>query len=232
MQTTRTWVTFKNSPMTSFKLAMALFLFLLTSGFAFAQDSPGRFEIGGGFTAVRFSIIGGAPASIGGGVFFNSAPTFGPEVSGDFNFNRHFALDGAFSWLPADPEHLQTGLFGLKAGARTQHFGFFGKVRPGFMHLGDVVRDQTIAFDPNVPGLTNTLRRTGLTQPILDVGGVLEYYPARHWALRWDMGDTIAFEEKGTTLTEAIVGSPTVTVQTPAATTNNFQFSTSVHYRF
>lgn len=74
-----------------------------------------------------------------------------------------------------------------------------------------------------------------LTQPALDLGGVVEYYPAKHWAFRWDLGDTLLFEEKGPTFT--VISPPGLppflqSPPAPARTTNQFQFSMGVHYRF
>ncbi|MFI5103620.1 MAG: hypothetical protein ACHP79_01735, partial [Terriglobales bacterium] len=77
------------------------------------------------------------------------------------------------------------------------------------------------------------LRFGRLTQRALDLGGVAEYYPARHWAFRWDFGDSLVFQEKGPTFNFTGVGAPT---QQPFTQrnfgSNHFQFSTGVHYRF
>ena len=172
--------------------------------------------MGGNFTAVRLGV-----------------GQFGPGIEGDFNFGRHFALDGAYSWLPTGSTHAMTGLFGAKVGTRTQHFGFFGKVRPGFISFGNTLRAETINFAPG-PTLPIVSFRFGrLTERALDLGGVMEYYPARHWALRWDMGDTLLFRERGTP-SITIIGLPIVPPSLPFSSgiTSNFQFSTGVHYRF
>src|SRR5215471_17421945 len=88
--------------------ALVILALLLTySPLSSAQDSPGRFEVGGNFTALRL----------------NGTANFGPGLEGDFNFGRHFALDAAFNWLPASPYgHTIQGLFGGKVGTRTEHF--------------------------------------------------------------------------------------------------------------
>jgi hypothetical protein len=184
-----------------------------------AQDSPGRFELGGNFTATHFGTA-----------------AIGPGVEGDFNLGRHLALDGAFIWMPKSffQGHTTMGLFGVKAGARTQHFGFFGKVRPGFMAFSNALREETLTFGSGGITIDTSLRFASLTQRALDMGGVLEYYPARHWALRWDFGDTVLFQEAGPKLTLINTGSPPVNLvaTAPGRTSNNFQFSTGVHYRF
>lgn len=51
---------------------------LLCSGLAYAQDKPGKFEIGANLTAIRNPEL-------------SSEAGLGAE--GDFNFSRHFALD-------------------------------------------------------------------------------------------------------------------------------------------
>jgi hypothetical protein len=212
MQTTARRVVF----MLLIKLSLVCLLFITTQP-AFSQDSPGRFEVGGNFTALRF----------GRGGFF------GPGVDGDLNFGRHIALDGSYSWLPSSPTHLMTGLFGAKVGTRTEHFGFFGKVRPGFVSFGNMERSATEIIGPGLVSSVS-LRFARQTERALDFGGVVEYYPARHWALRWDVGDLVAFQEPSPTLTIIINGVPHTTTFNafPPGTLHNFQFNTGVHYRF
>ena len=193
-----------------------LFIIVLCCALAAkAQDSPGRFEAGGNLTVLKTSV----------------GANFGPGLEGDFNFGRHFALDAALSWMPADrPGHLTQGLFGAKVGTRTQHFGFFGKIRPGFVSIGDTFRQETLVFTGALA--MPSVRFARLTERAVDLGGVFEYYPARHWALRYDLGDTVIFEEEPTfTLINApfaLNGPRTI----PNHTRNRFQFSTGLHYRF
>jgi len=200
----------------AFNLVIVCFLF--SSTLALAQDSPGRFEVGGSFTALHFHRAG-----------------FGPAVEGDINFGRHFALDGAFSWFPKNTigHNAMTGLFGVKGGIRTEHFGLFAKVRPGFLTFSNALREETIMFTPGpiFPiGTLSSLRFGRLTQTALDMGGVAEYYPARHWAFRWDMGDTLVFQEKGPTINQIGVITSSFTQRNFGS--NHFQFSSGVHYRF
>lgn len=198
------------------KLAAVFLLFYSTLALV-GQDSPGRLEVGGGLTAIR------------NGTFLPS--NLGPGLEADLNLGRHFALDAALDWLPSNTNAGSTliGLFGGKVGTRTEHFGFFGKVRPGFVTVSNALRASSIVF----PAPLGISRFDRLTQRALDLGGVVEYYPAKHWALRWDAGDTLFFDEQGPIFSIISPGMPTVTFpQTPSRTTNNFQFSTSVHYRF
>jgi hypothetical protein len=57
------------------------------------------------------------------------------------------------------------GLLGLKTGSRRESFGVFSKVRTGWMN----------------------------SVPMLDLGGVMEYYPSPRTTIRIDVGDTIIF---------------------------------------
>jgi hypothetical protein len=195
--------------------SLTIVLLLFYPALALAQDTPGRFEVGGSVTAIRNAFL---PSNVG------------PGLEGDLNIGRHFALDAAVTWLPSTSHAGQTvvGLFGAKVGTRTDHFGFFAKVRPGFVTMDNALRASTLVF----PAPFGVSRFDRLTHRALDVGGVMEYYPARHWALRWDAGDTLFFEEQGPIFT---IIAPNVVAsfpQTPARTTNHFQFSTSLHYRF
>lgn len=196
---------------------LSVALWLLVSAVAIAQDSPGRFEVGANVTAIR-NPPEGTPANLG------------PGFQGVVNFGRHVALDAEFDVLPSTSFNGQTlvGLFGAKAGTRTKRFGFFGTVRPGFITIGDTFRAATIVL--GAPA--GTTRFSRLTEPVLNVGGVIEYYPAQHWALRWTAGDTLVFQNPGPTFTVISPGGPNVVTQVPGQVTNHFQFGAGVMYRF
>jgi hypothetical protein len=194
------------------KLLVISTLWLACSALALAQDSPGRVEVGGSLNALRTVDL---------------IPNVGVGLEGDLNFGRHFALDTAIDWLPTTRDQGNTviGLFGVKAGIRKQRLGYFVKVRPGFVTIDNVFRAEFI----NGGAILDRLGR--LTEPVLDLGGVVEYYPARHWALRWDAGDMLLFEENEFSSGSAINGQIFSSVF-PGQTKNNFRFSTGVHYRF
>jgi hypothetical protein len=84
----------------------------------------------------------------------------------------------------------------------------------------------------NLDTFQATIRRARQTQKGLDLGGVVEYYPAKHWTFRWDMGDTLMFEERNFTTTIISGGVTSTTLFGRPATTNHFVFSSGVHYRF
>ncbi len=180
---------------------------------AVAQDPPGRFEAGANLTAMHNVF---APADVG------------PGIDGDINFGRHIALDGSFSWLPHRPAQTFSGFFGAKIGTRSEHFGFFGKVRPGFITFTNMFR----GFTFNQDTFQGTSRLARLTQKGLDLGTVVEYYPASHWTMRWDLGDTLMFQEGRVPNTTIIGGVATTQIIGSNQTTNHFAFSTAIHYRF
>jgi hypothetical protein len=184
---------------------------------AAAQDVP-RFEVGGGFTALHTA---------------QRTTNLAPSIDGVYNFGRFFSIDGTFNWFPhtASTTNFIQGQFGGKAGYRTQHFGFFGKVRPGFISMGNAFRQETFTVVPLPPpstgvGFFPTFRLDRLTEKTLDLGGVFEYYPAKHWSLRYEMGDTMVFTEP-----IKVIGFP-FALNTNGRTTNNFQIGAGFHYRF
>ena len=204
-------------------ISMSIISCVFASLSAAAQDIP-RFEAGAGFNVLRT-----APRNT----------NLGPSVDGVYNFGRFFSIDGTFTWYPhnASSTNFIQGQFGGKAGYRFQHFGIFAKVRPGFISLGNVFRQETLTPVPLPPpfigtGFFPTFRTGRLTERTLDLGGVFEYYPAKHWSFRYDMGDTLLFTDPVKVI---IVGSPAPFIIAPSPggrTTNNFQIGTGVHYRF
>lgn len=173
-------------------------------------SSTPRFEMGGGITGIRNALVA------------NVGPTFG----GDVNFGRHVAFDAAVQWMPASFSQNVIGFFGAKAGTRTEHFGFFAKIRPGFFSTSDTFRGSTFNLDTGQA----SARFGRLTEKALDAGGVFEYYPARHWLMRWDLGDTVIFEQPTVFNFGGTNAPPTLSVSN--GNTNHLQFSADVHYRF
>ena len=115
---------------------------------------------------------------IGGQIFtFNSHDLgFGWGAGGRFTYNldNHIAFDSEVDFFLPDegPPYATQGLFGIKAGKHTKHFGIFAKVRPGFQTNFYVNGREQARF-------------------ALDVGGVAEFYPNRHVSMRFDAGDVI-----------------------------------------
>ena len=205
----------------TFSLGRLIFIAIISCLFvglrAAAQDVL-RFEVGGGFTALHTA---------------QRTTNLAPSIDGVYNFGRFFSIDGTFAWFPhnASSTNFIQGQFGGKAGYRTQHFGLFGKVRPGFTSMGDSLRQITFTPMPLPPPLVGigffpSFRSGRLTEKTLDVGGVFEYYPAKHWSLRYEMGDTLVFTEP-----VKFVGFP-FAIGSAGRTTNNFQIGAGFHYRF
>jgi len=88
---------------------------------------------------------------------------------------------GTDSSGPHDGGTMVQGLFGLKGGIRRNHFGFFGKVRPGFHSYSDALSGISST------GVESFDRATNF---VLDLGGILEFYPTKHGTIRFEAGDT------------------------------------------
>ena len=81
------------------------------------------------------------------------------------------------------------GLFGVKGGIRRNHFGFFGKVRPGFNSYSKALAGVTLTQTAN--SVTYSYERA--TSFVIDLGGIIEFYPAERSTLRLEVGDTHVF---------------------------------------
>lgn len=107
-----------------------------------------------------------------------------------------FDLDSDVLYFPAsrttggahDGGKILQGLFGVKAGIRRNHYGFFGKVRPGFNSYSQAVTSVT---DSNRSSPSYTYGRS--TNMVLDLGGIVEFYPRERSTLRLEAGDTHIF---------------------------------------
>jgi hypothetical protein len=99
-------------------------------------------------------------------------------------------------------------LFGVKYGLRSEKFGIFSKLRPGFVRFSE--------------GTPIFLGSSSDTEFALDFGGVFEVYASRNVALRFDVGDTIIrFSNPN------LLG-----VGADPAYRHNLQLSTGVAFRF
>src|SRR5260221_1188180 len=113
--------------MVAFRLAALAVICLLATVAATARETP-RFELGTGLTVLNR----GRTANVG------------PGFTGVFNITRYLSLEGSLNWLPTEAGFsfinpflpafrpaVETaaveGLFGAKAGYRTNRFGVFVK---------------------------------------------------------------------------------------------------------
>jgi hypothetical protein len=145
----------------------------------------------------------------------------GLGVNFDYNFTRGIGFDSTLTFIPGQQgtQPMMEGLFGVRLGARFEHFGVFAKIRPGFIYYEK-------AFP--IQGETST---ASLTRFAADLGGIVEYYPERNSTLRFDVGTTLVryltnhtdphVYELGTLLSPQYI-----------VTQGNFQVATSYVYRF
>jgi hypothetical protein len=145
----------------------------------------------------------------------------GLGVNFDYNFTRGVAFDSTLNFIPGQQgsQPMMEGLFGVRMGARFEHFGIYAKVRPGFIYYENAVPRQG---DPGTGSLTRFAT---------DVGGIVEYYPERNSTLRFDVGTTVVRY-----LTNRPDPHPyqlgTLLSPDNIVTQGNFQVATSYVYRF
>jgi hypothetical protein len=147
---------------------------------------PGNWEFGPLFSALMISREGLTDN-------VRTEPGFGGY--GSYRFYGVFYLDGDLLYFPRRPSvagphdggTILQGLVGLKGGIRRNHFGFFGKVRPGFDSYSDALTGTTTSGSASA----DTYGRS--TNFVLDLGGIVELYPNERSTLRIEIGDTHLF---------------------------------------
>jgi len=108
-------------------------------------------------------------------------PLSGLGANFDYNLTRWLGFDSAVNFLPEQKgtEPMTEGLFGVKIGERWQHWGLFGKIRPGFIY-----------YEQAMPG-GGVDHPASLARFAADFGGIVELYPNRKSTLRFDVGTTL-----------------------------------------
>ena len=190
-----------------FVLVTAAALLMVPAQNAQAQshsETP-KVEFGAQYTFLRLRDFDINDSGVGGRLTYNVTDNFGIEGEANFFPERrpNFATLQLPPFFSVNSRRAQ-GLFGVKYGMRSEKLGIFGKLRPGFMHFSE---------GTSVPGVSSSA-----TEFALDYGGVLELYPARPFALRFDVGDTVIRYDK------AVFVNPFFT--------HNLQISTGVAFRF
>ena len=182
-----------------------------------AQDFKPHFEIGGSLGEI---LRDDPRATSRNNTSFGPRFVYNMYAFGEGPEDLVLSLEGEMNWFIRDERssfinggHPTQGQFGAKAGYRGETWGIFFKTHPGFMSFGNVIRD----FPAGTPA-----RLGRLTAPILNLGGVLEFYPARHLTLRFDLGRTRVFYPHAT-----IFG-----VNTQLAGKSFFQINTGLHFTF
>ena len=120
-----------------------------------------------------------------------------PGVGGyaSYRFYGVFYLDGDLLYFPRPPEMagphdggtILEGTAGLKGGIRRNHFGYFGTVRPGFPSYSDALSGVSTS------GSTSSYSYSRSNNFVLDLGGIVEFYPNERNTLRIEIGDTHLF---------------------------------------
>jgi len=145
---------------------------------------PGHWEFGPLFSAMTIAREGLTDN-------VRTEPGFGGYAS--YRFYGVFYLDGDLLYFPRRPDFsgphdggtILQGLVGLKSGIRRNHFGFFGKVRPGFHSYSQALTSITTSS-----GSTPVFGYGRSTNFALDLGGIIELYPSERSTLRIELGDT------------------------------------------
>src|SRR5215510_618497 len=175
---------------------LSMFLFQMQAQ-SQSTETP-KYEVAGEFTTMlRESYEGRTDAGFGGRF--------------TFNLNRVVSLETAGYFFPSQCNDCVSNgnvtevLGGVKIGKRFEHWGIFGKARPGIVSFS---RGQfKITPDPSIPGFPFQFSPERLTNFATDVGGVMEFYPSKHIVTRFDAGVTIVFF--GRRRTDGITFDPT-----------------------
>ena len=178
------------------------------------------------------------------GVHSSSLTVFDPDFFGDvthtgiggrvtYNLNRSMAAEAEVNFFPQHQLFAGAGgnsvqaQFGVKAGKRFEKFGIFAKLRPGFLNVDDVFSFVPGPLVNGIPTLDFKIERT--TFFTLDVGGVLEFYPAKRIVVRLDGGDTvIRYPRK---VQPVFGGQSLAFIERPPQYKHNFQFTAGIGFR-
>jgi hypothetical protein len=182
--------------MPSFKSAVifcaSLLFTLIFHASVSAQSEVPKIEVG-----VQFSVTGA-----NGSYWLGRVTSVGGGGRVTFNLMRNLALEGELNRFPSagfDNVSKFQGQFGVKSGLRFDRFGVFGKVRPGFIHTKFDFRTfcppPSFLCPPGVVCIPTPCSPSSFpvinTEFSLDIGSVIEFYPSKLVAVRFDVGDTI-----------------------------------------
>jgi outer membrane protein with beta-barrel domain len=211
-------------------------LLSFSTALAFAQTDTPKVEVGAQFTYLRFRDIPVPSGFLGSGA---NDPGIGLRVG--YNITNSLAAEAEFNYFSKDLSTLAgnlnlggvsnltystsrtQGLFGVKyLPLRGDKFGIGGKVRPGFVHfVGSPGTAAAVGAGTLGSQLIAGQIAQGYNTFAMDIGGVFEYYPSRHFVARMDLGDTI-IRVKGL--------DPTLSVN--GFTSNNIQLTVGFGFRF
>lgn len=184
-----------------------------------SQDNskPTRFEAGPQITSVVHGNNGSA----------NNEFLFGGRFT--FNVYRWLGIESEWGFTPQEVTiggRANQFLFGPKVGIRHEKFGTFIKARGGFSSIGNVLKAVDVSTSSQTFGRQ--------TNPVIDLGGVIEVYPAKRWILRYDFSDLVTQHNNNAIITfpPPLCTVAVCTFQAPDSVSHSFQFSTGISYRF
>ncbi|MCI0400802.1 MAG: porin family protein [Gammaproteobacteria bacterium] len=200
---------------------LAVMLSFINGQHTLAQSETPKLELGIHFATLR------------SGPFDTASPGVGSRVT--YNFTDNLSFEGEVNYFHKDGynETRRTqALFGLKPGVRFDKVGLFGKIRPGFIHASQIqVQNYPCSsFGGGVTGgdpLPHCFyAREGRSSFALDLGAVIEFYPSRKTAVRFDIGDTVIRNRS------LLFGIGTIPSSGYTFTTHNLQINAGVGFRF
>lgn len=158
-----------------------------------AQQEFRRFEIGAQLSTISLTNATETTSDV--------IPGFGGRLG--INLTRWIALDTQLDFFPqrvaSFPQFQGGRTLQLVSGARGKLFqskklAVYGLLRPGLIHFTGAFTNENITL---VPGTTNqfiiTAQKGPATHFMLDLGGGIEFYPARRWIARIEIaGDLYA----------------------------------------
>ena len=204
-------------------------LLLVTCQNSRAQGETPKYELGAQFTVLKVSDLDITEPGFGGRFTYNVTDNIAFEAEGNFFPREARVRSGLFQGFVLQGGQKTQGLFGVKVGVRREKFGVFGKVRPGFVHFSHLEESLDFIFC-RPPLCTPFFPPVSETDYALDVGGVVEFYPSRRIALRFDVGDTIIKPNSGRQVTLPVEDFPIV--QIVRSITHNLQISAGIGFRF
>jgi hypothetical protein len=212
--------------MNRFLIAILTVLLWQSQAQSQATETP-KFEVAAEFTTLARDSFGG-----------RTDPGFGARFT--YNLNRVVSLETAGYFFPQkcfscnNNGNVTEVVGGVKIGKRFEHWGIFGKARPGVVSFSR--GKGTFIPNPGTPWFPFEFIPQRLNNFAADVGGVAEFYPSKRVVVRFDLGDTII--HFGKRQVQGFVFEPTTNTFTivpftqSSRTTHNFQFVTSVGWRF
>ena len=173
-----------------FKFVFAfLSLFVITVPIN-AQVTDHKFEVGGFFTSITLNDF---KDRVSPGFATGDSTVNGIGGRLTYNLNKNLAIDGEGSFFPSahfynEESGQKTQAFvGVRAGVRNKWIGGFVKARPGVMWFGEF----TSRGDCSPTSFGRICGVDHEKDFAMDLGGVVEFYPAERAIIRVDAGNTL-----------------------------------------